>query len=132
VILSNEGKVLYDDGENQIYVSKVFVHNESEYEVIFRSSGTYRLGGATLVSGIEHERTNNGFTNVYQAKAQAKYRGDTFKLSSSGSSGLNYRDGDEFGFYLFPHEEDIDVVLEEDAMIEVTLSNLYVNIWAKK
>ena len=50
---SNVGKVLYDDGENQIYVETVLVQDKSDYEVYFRSSGAYSLRGATLVSGTE-------------------------------------------------------------------------------
>lgn len=32
---SNEGKVLFDDGEHQIYVSDVITLNEANYEVFF-------------------------------------------------------------------------------------------------
>lgn len=129
---SNEGKVLYDDGENQIYLEKVLVDNESDYEVSFRSSGTYSLRGATLVSGIEHARTNNGFTSFNHVNATATYRGDSFKIYPSGSSGINYRDGGLFGFYLFPHDIEVDVDVEKDAIIEVKLSNLYMNKWEEK
>lgn len=129
---SNEGKVLYDDGENQIYVSNVIVNNESDYEVYFRSSGTFSLGGATLVSGTEYVRENNSFTDNFQAKAQAKYKGETYQLHYSGYSGLNYRDGDEFGFYLSRPDEEIIVDSEVDPIIEVTISNLYINYWVKK
>lgn len=129
---SNEGKILFDNGNNQIYLSKVFVENNTDYEVIFRSSGTYSLGTASLVSGIEHAYTNDGFTDIFHAEAKATYRGDTFVLSQSTSSGLNYRDGDEFGFYLFPTNDEIDINLEKDSIIEVTITNLYLNIWMKK
>ncbi|WP_188456038.1 hypothetical protein [Virgibacillus oceani] len=128
---SNEGKVLFDDGKNQIFVSKV-VRNESDYEVVFRSSGDFSLGGATLVSGIEHVRNSNDLTTDFQAEAQASYMGDTYKLSPSGSSGLDYRDGDEFGFYLYRQDETIDIDLEKESMIEVTVTNLYMNLWAEK
>ena len=30
---SNRGKILYDDGEHQIYISDVFISNEENYEV---------------------------------------------------------------------------------------------------
>lgn len=129
---SNEGKVLYDDGENQIYVEKVLFHDKSEYGISFRSSGTYSLRDATLVSGIEHVRTENGFTSFNHVNATATYREDSFKISPSGSSGLNYRDGDSFGFYLFPHDKEVDFDIEKDAIIEVKLSNLYMNKWEKK
>ncbi|WP_164669746.1 hypothetical protein [Virgibacillus doumboii] len=123
---SNKGKVLFDDGENRIYVSRVIVKNGPEYEVFFRSSGTFSLGGATLVSGVDHTHEE------FRAEAKATYSGKSYKISQSDYSGLKYRNGDEFGFYLFPPEEDIDVDLEEESMIEVTVENLYVNLWAEK
>ncbi|GGC95340.1 hypothetical protein GCM10007216_27630 [Thalassobacillus devorans] len=126
---SNEGKFLFDDEEgNQIYVSKI-IENESNYEVIFRSSGTYSRGGATLVSGIEHYRNINGYTHELKAEAHATYNYDTFKLTPSSSSALHSRSGDEFGFYLFPTDKDVD--LDKEPTIEVTITNLQLNLWAK-
>ncbi len=127
---SNIGRTLYDDGKNKIYVSLVFAHNEVEYQIYFRSVGTYSLNGATLVSAIEHAYSDRGFTNIFHAKAKATYRGETFELFPSGSTGLNYRKGNEFGYYLFPHDKTVS--LEEATIIEVTLSNLYLNVWSKR
>lgn len=127
---SNEGKVLFDGEEgNQIYISRI-VQSSSSYTVVFRSSGSYNLGGGTLVSGLEHARNKNGFTHEFKAEAQAMYNGETFKLRPSSSSGLNYLSGDEFGFYLFPPDEEID--LTKEPTIEVTITNLQLNLWAKK
>lgn len=128
---SNEGKVLYDDGENRIYVNKVWVNDNLDYQVSFRSSGTYNLRSATLVSGNEHERVENGFTYDNQVDATATYQGSTFKIYSTGSSGLNYKDGDSFGFYLFPHKE-VELDIEKESIIEVKLSNLHMHNWKKK
>lgn len=128
---SNEGKVLYNDGENQIYAEKVLVDGQSE--VYFRSSGNYSLRGATLVSGNEQARTDNGFTSINHVNATATYQGDSFIIYQSGSSGLNYRDGDSFGFYLLlTDDKGVDVDIKKDAIIEVKLSNLYMNRWEKK
>ncbi|SDN15963.1 hypothetical protein SAMN05518871_103466 [Psychrobacillus sp. OK028] len=128
---SNEGKVLYDDGENQIYVEKVFVNGNSDYEVSFMSSGTYSLRGATVVSGSEHARTENGFTHINQVNATATFQDDIYKIYPSSSSGLNYKDGDSFAFYLFPHDKEVEVDIEKDSIIEVKLSNLYMLNWEK-
>ncbi|SES67703.1 hypothetical protein SAMN05216389_101370 [Oceanobacillus limi] len=127
---SNEGRVLFDDGANQIYVSKV-IQNDSHYEVGFRSSGTFNTGGATLVSAVEHAHNRQGFTDIFRAEAQASYRGEDYELFQSGSSGLNYRDGDEFGIHLPSPDEGIDIDLEKEPMIEITITNLYINIWAE-
>jgi len=128
---NNKGKLLFDDGENQIYVSKVIAHNTREYELFFRSSGSYSLGGATIVSGVEHKHNNDGLMSKFQAKAKATYRGDTYKLSPSEYSGLNYNDVEEFGFYL-ELTNDIVPDFEEEGMIDVAVTNLYLNLWAKK
>jgi hypothetical protein len=128
---SNEGKVLFEDSENKIYITKV-THIGSEYEVTFRSSGSYDAGGATLVSGLEHARNNNRFTSHFQAEAEAGYKGETYELSPSGSSRLKYNDGDQFGFHLFPPNQMKNIDLTEDPTIEVTVTNLQVNLWVKK
>lgn len=127
----NKGKVLFDDEENQIYVSKVIAHNTNEYELFFRSSGSSSLGGATIISGVEHKHNNEGLISKFQAKAEATYRGYTCELIPSEYSGLNYSDADEFGFYLeLPKELVPD--FEEEGMIDVTVTNLYMNLWAEK
>ncbi|WP_366162070.1 hypothetical protein ABXS71_01995 [Bacillus infantis] len=127
----NKGKVLFDDEENQIYVSKVIAHNTNEYELFFRSSGSSSLGGATIISGVEHKHNNEGLISKFQAKAEATYRGNTCELIPSEYSGLHYSDADEFGFYLeLPKELVPD--FEEEGMIDVTVTNLYMNLWAEK
>ncbi|MCP3029479.1 hypothetical protein [Halobacillus sp. A5] len=128
---SNEGKVLFEDSENKIYVTNV-THSGSEYKVTFRSSGSYDKDGATLVSGLEHVHNNNGFTSHFNAEAEAVYKGETFDLSPSESSGLNYRDGDEFGFYLIPPEQMKNIDSKEEPAVEVTVTNLQVNLWVEK
>ena len=130
-IESNEGKVLFEDSENKIYITEV-THSGSEYEVTFRSSGNYDTGGATLVSGLEHIRNNNGFTSHFKAEAEAVYKGETYELSPSGSSRLNYLDGDQFEFHLFPPNQMKNIDIKEDPIIEVTITNLQVNLWVKK
>ncbi|MFS0875232.1 hypothetical protein [Solibacillus isronensis] len=129
---SNKGKILYDDGEHQIYISDVFISNEENYEVFFRSRGKYNLHGATLVSGIAHKRVQGGFAFGLFATAKATYRGDTFKLYASGTSGLNFKDGDSFGLYLIPHDREVTLNIAEDPIIEITLSNLIMHKWASK
>ncbi|TDL31947.1 hypothetical protein E2R51_12075 [Jeotgalibacillus sp. S-D1] len=126
---NNEGKVLFDDGENQIYVSKVIAHHPKEFELFFRSNGNASLGGASIVSGVEYIHNIDGLTSEFKAKAEATYRDDTFKLSPSEYSGINYNNADEFGFYLdLPN----DIVLDDEGMVVVAVTNLYLNLWAKK
>ncbi|WP_430787420.1 hypothetical protein VBD025_16405 [Virgibacillus flavescens] len=124
---SNKEKVLFNDGENQIYVSKVIEHNTNEYELLFTSKGDYSLGGATLVSGLEYKYSKDSLISEFQARAKAVYSGDTYQLSPSEDSS----DAEEFGFNLeFADDPLLDS--EEERKIEVTVTNLYVNIWAEK
>ena len=130
---SNEGKVLYDDGDNEIYVSEVIVRDDTQYQVYFRTSGKYNVHGATLVSATEHKRVQGGFfTYNFLATAKATYRGHTFKIYVSGTSGLNYQDGDYFGLYLNPDDTDVTIDISENPIIEVTLSDLIMHKWGRQ
>ncbi len=56
----------------------------------------------------------------------------TFNLWNASLSSLNYRDGDSFGYYLIPEEAEIELDLEKESVMTVTVSNLHMNLWAKK
>ncbi|MBX0358572.1 hypothetical protein [Halobacillus sp. Nhm2S1] len=128
---SNEGKVLFEDSENQIHVTKV-TRSDSGYEVIFSSNGSYDADGATLVSGLEHARSNNGLTSHFKAKAEAMYNGKTIEGSPSGSSGFDNQDGDQFGFHLPIPKHTKKINGKEEPTIKVMVTHLQVNIWARK
>ena len=68
------------------------------------------------------------------AKMTAKYKDNIYNSSVLGTSGLNYKDGDEFAFYIFPSEayDKEDVSLDEDGIVKLSIKNLYKNIWTKK
>lgn len=128
---SNKGKVLFDDGENQIHVLKVIAHGKNEFELLFRSSGNVNPGGATMVSGVEHNHNKDGLIRKFQATAKATYQGDTYTLNPSKYSGLKYNDGDEFGFYLeLPNDMIPDS--ENKGKVDMTVTDLYLNLWSKK
>jgi hypothetical protein len=135
---SNIGKELYNDGTHKIYVSGV--HNSGNkntgaYEIAFRSSGHYSLTGASLVTGIQHSMINeSSFTSEITANMSSTYNGETYDNFYSSSSGINFNDGDEFGFYLFPNSayDTNEILLDEKGVVEVTVTNLYKNMWSKK
>ena len=135
---SNIGKELYNDGESKIYVSWIDntgSSNSGGYRIGFRSCGIYSLNGATLVSGVCHENVdNNSFRTYMSAKMTAKYKDNIYNSSVLGTSGLNYKDGDEFAFYIFPSEayDKENVSLDEDGIVKLSIKNLYKNIWTKK
>jgi hypothetical protein len=134
----NIGKEIYNNGTNKIYVSTVRntgSSNSGGYVIGFRACGQYSLTNATLVSGVHHETVNgNSFTSYMSAKMTASYNNKIYNCSEFGTSGLNYRDGDDFAFYIFPGEayEKEEVSLNEKGAVELTVTNLYINIWSKK
>ena len=134
---SNIGKDLFNDGTHRIYVSSVNNTgsiNSGGYMINFRSSGRYSTNHATLVSGIQHTRINgNSFTSIRKAKMKAEYNGKVYDSSVSSISGLNYKDGDEFGYYIFPSKsyETNKISFDEGGVLVLTVTNLYKNIWSK-
>lgn len=133
---SNIGKELYNDGENKIYI--YWMDNTGDvmsggYRIGFRSSGQYSLDSATLVSGIHHEHSDNYYLESKSAIMTAKYKGNIYNSIESGTSALNYKDGDDFAFYIFPTEayENGEVSLNEEGIVDITVTNLYKNIWTK-
>lgn len=134
---SNIGKELYNDGECRIYVSWIDNTGNSNtggYRIGFRSSGQYSLNNAVLVSGAHHETVDNNSFRIYMvAKMTAKYKDKIYNSSVFGTSGLNYKDGDDFSFYIFPSKayDNGEVSLNEKGIVELSIKNLYKNIWAK-
>lgn len=133
---SNIGKELYNDGENKIYVSWIDntgSSNTGGYRIGFRSTGKYSINGATLVSGARHETVDNSFTTYMSAKMAARYKNKVYNSNEFGTSGLNYKDGDEFAFYIFPSEayDNGEISLQESGIAELSIKNLYKNIWTK-
>lgn len=135
---SNIGKELYHDGSSRIYVGWVDntgSANTGGYRIGFRSCGQYSLSGATLVSGARHETVGEqSFSTDMTADMTAKYNGKVYNSGIFGTSGLNYQDGDDFSFYIFPAEsyQNGEITLNEGGTVELTVTNLYKNVWTKK
>jgi hypothetical protein len=134
---SNLGKDLYNDGVHRIYVSHVDNTgsvNSGGYRVGFRACGQYSLNGATLISGVHHATVNDhSFTINMSAKMTSEYNGKIYNSQEFGTSGLNYKDGDDFAFYIFPTEayDKNEVSLDEKGTVRLTVTNLYENVWSK-
>ena len=134
---SNIGKELYNDGESEIYVSWINNTgsiNSGGYSIGFRSSGQYSLNSATLVSGAHHETVDdNSFSTNMTAKMTTRYQDKIYNSEVYSTSGLNYKDGDDFAFYIFPYEayDNGEVSLNEKGIVEISIKNLYKNIWIK-
>ena len=135
---SNIGKELYNIGSHKIYVSSVDNTGSSRsggYRISFRSCGQYTLTSATLISGIRHKTEGeNSFSSDMSAKMTAEYNGKLYESGVFGMSGLNYKDGDDFAFYIFPSEsyKNGEISLSEKGTVYLTVTNLYKNVWSKK
>ena len=133
---NNIGKDLYNDGTHRIYVTLIRTSDHpGVYDIFFRSSGPYALSGASLVSGLQHAmRNESDFTTEMSAQMTTEIDGKIYENHPSATSGVNFRDGDEFGFYIGPtdvSESDVKMLEKEESM-KITVSNLYQNIWSKK
>ncbi|MGX9134112.1 hypothetical protein ACWV26_06980 [Rummeliibacillus sp. JY-2-4R] len=134
----NIGKEVYNDGQHKIYVSWIRNTgdiNKGGYEIFFRSSGKYSFSKATLISGIQHTiNSETSLIDSMSAKMMATYKGKTYHCEDAVFSSLNFRDGDEFSFYIFPIEsyESKEVTLNEKGIVYLTMTNLYKNSWSKK
>ncbi len=130
------GKVVYKDEKNLIYISSIIQGDETTggYRIQFRSQGYYNKDYAELVSGIMHYSNDEGHFHNMAAKMTSKYRNKTYTCNVMGITGINYKDGDSFSFYIFPNEayENKEISFNETGIVELTVSNLYRNIWNKK
>ncbi|WP_168120161.1 hypothetical protein [Paenibacillus sp. HB172176] len=134
---SNIGKELLNDGSHQIIVGSVDntgSRSTGGYRIGFRSKGAYSLSGASLISGAQHDHSDNGFTTTMSAKMIAEYNGNSYECSVMGYGGINFKDGDDFYFYIFPSEayDSKKVTTEETGVVQLTVSNLYENRWTRQ
>lgn len=125
---SNVGKILYSDEKHKIYVSNL-QNVDTQYIIYFRSVGDYSSKGASLISGLQHIKEQGSYATEMSAKMITEYNGKSYSSEEAGATGLNYKDGDEFGFYMFPAEA---YNSKEKSTVKLTVSNLYKNIWERK
>ncbi|GKU76720.1 hypothetical protein [Paenibacillus sp. L3-i20] len=134
---SNVGKEIYNDGSHKIVVA--WIDNTGNvrsggYRIGFRSIGRYSSNEASLVSGARHESLGDqSFTTYMSAKMTAEYENREYISSIFSSGALTYKDGDEFGFYIFPTEfyEGEGNTLDEKGIVKLMLKGLYKNIWSR-
>jgi hypothetical protein len=101
---SNIGKELYNDGKHFIKLESI--EESGNYMIRLRSSGEYGYDGATLISIIQHDTSNEGVYKmnvIPQITAEYMYEINYCKMISTSS--INFDNGDEFIFYIFPSDE---------------------------
>lgn len=126
-IEANIGKVLFEHNNSKIVVYDI-TNNNGVYEIVFRSYGNYSIDGGILLSGIKHTKTDEGYLPDLITTAYTEYNGKVYEANISTISNLIYKDGDAFGFYLFPYA---DVVEEGSNNVKIKIDNLCMNEWIK-
>jgi len=134
---SNTGKILYDRDGMRIDVAVVdnAGGQGGGYRIHFRSHGKYSIDRAVLVSGNKHYATESRwYSTSNDAVIRSEYNGKQYEGSVAGSSGLNYKDGDMFSFYIFSQQayQSGEVTLQEKGEVKLTLSRLGKNEWIRK
>ena len=119
---SNTGKVVYRDENGYIDIS-VMDSDSGQYRIHFRSHGRYTRRGAVLISGASHP------AHTYNVDASLSViLGDiSYPCSVAGVTGVSYKDGDMFSFYI-PSE----VIKDDTETLSFQLSDLVQNRWHRK
>ena len=128
---SNVGKVLYaDDAGCRIEVSQIDTNGTDgeQHRVFFRAHGTYDHRGGQLVSGAMSVQTGSAAWTLEDcAAASGTVGGLTGTCGYAGMSGMNWKDGNEFGFYITADRGDhlsTEQVLNRGGIMTVTVSGL--------
>ncbi len=66
------------------------------------------------------------------ANMTAKYDGNIYNAQGTSRCGLNYKDGNCFSFAFFLSDETNEDLINETGLVELTITELYKNIWTKK
>lgn len=134
---SNTGKRVWENGKQYMEIALI---DSTElkyggYRIFFRSHGVYDLNSGFLNTGVKHIRlSENSGTCEMSAKLITTYNGKPYKAKTQGMTGLNWPDGDQTGFYLFPTEayENDGIPLENAGKATITLYNLTEHTWTKR
>ena len=113
---SNVGKVLYkDDSGCHVVVDKLVDDGDGAFRVFFRSHGVYDRTGGQLVSGcIPRQVGSFQWQDTASPRAAAAAGELTRKSSLAGSTGMNWKDGNQFGFHLTADTDDDRYLSYED------------------
>ena len=100
---SNAGKNIYDDGKCKIEIELVRQEENGAYNIFFRTHGKYNRSGGTLISAVKQIRNENeSYSYECVGRMQVIVDGKAYEGKNSGLGCLTEKDGDIFGFYLFP------------------------------
>ncbi len=125
------GDVVYSKDQCTISIHDIQYCN-GNYEITFRSNGYYSYNTAILVSGIRHIRKENEEGIDIEGILEIEYENKVYRCAVKGGTGISYKDGDAFGFYIFPNEIFENEHLGNIGMLNLTLSNLTYHIWTRR
>lgn len=133
---SNVGKTVYDQDGCTITIDQVDNNGikYGGYRLFLRSHGSFSADRAELVSGIKYGLAEPpDFTADMTATLTCDYNGYTYQCGFQGY-GLDFKDGDIVGFYLFPSDayESGQIPEKNAGEATVTISNLTVNTWSRQ
>ena len=99
---SNVGKVLYEEDGCRIVVDWMDeTMTPGCYRVFFRAHGNVAPGGSRLVSGVQTDMVDkNVWTFDDSAEMTVTVGNVETRCSFAGSTGLSWKDGNQFGFYI--------------------------------
>ncbi|MBQ7321399.1 MAG: hypothetical protein IJW99_04830 [Clostridia bacterium] len=138
-LASNAGREIFREGKMYIEIDEVVYdapqrNNPGSYRIFFRAHGVYDTDGGSLVSGlISVPDASGGHTSRTTAEMSGSYRGEAFDCLYAGNTGIAYRDGDLFGYYIFPSEWHERGAVDPAGVgtVELTLTGLAVNRWTR-
>ncbi|MGN7457412.1 hypothetical protein ACTHPH_21595 [Paenibacillus pasadenensis] len=125
---ANVGRDLYRHGDQRIWLSHLEL-NSGLLMACFRSDGTISWSGATLASGLRHARSDSGFGYTLEARMDVQAAGSVYEASGTGMSGINYRKGDMFCYFLFPDKAAEEAAKKEGKALLV-VEGLQLHRWS--
>lgn len=137
---NNAGKIIYNDGKCKIEITMIKKEADGKYNAFFRTYGSYNRLGGSLISPTKQLMTEErNYKEDFVGKMQVVVNDKIYESYYSASSGINYKDGDEFGFYLFPleyYKNDKllleDNIAKQNGIVHVRLYNLVRTTWSRK
>ena len=134
---SNTGKRIWEDGEQYIEIASVdcMEGKGGGYRIFFRSHGVYEFNKGSLTTKTSSLRHNNDSEAAINnpTTLTTTYNGTVYVCNFQGETFYDKKDGNHFGYYLFPSEayKDAKIPYESAGTVTVTIRNLAEYTWTR-
>ena len=134
---SNAGKRIWEDGEQYIEIASVdcMTRKGGGYRIFFRSHGVYEFNKGSLTTKTSSLSRNNDSEAAIDnpTTLTAIYNGTVYVCNFQGETFYDKRDGNHFGYYLFPSEayKNAKIPYENAGTVIVTIRNLAEYTWTR-